>query len=213
MNNKSLSFLILFFLFLFSFTEPVFCMEVDGTALVTYIVDGDTFDVNVDDRIRLADINTPELSEQGGQEAKDFLSGWIYRKPVYLDIDDYYQFDSTGTRIVCVVYTYYNTTHLLNVNKLLLNEGHAFIDNHDNEFDPNSWSLYVINPTPISSPSPTPTITPTPTPTTTPTPIISPTPTLTPQPSTSPIDPLIPGLLIVIAILGSVIFFLLFRKK
>ena len=161
--------------------------------------------------------NTPELSEQGGQEAKDFLSGWIYRKPVYLDIDDYYQFDSTGTRIVCVVYTYYNTTHLLNVNKLLLNEGHAVIDNHDNEFNPNSWSLYVINPTPISSPSPTPTITPTPTPTTTPTPtptpIISPTPTQTPQPSTSPIDPLILGLLIVIAILGSVIFFLLFRKK
>ncbi len=217
MNKKSLSFLILFFLFLSSSTKIVFCMEVDGTALVTYIVDGDTFDVNTDDRIRLADIDTPELSEQGGQEAKDFLSGWIYRKPVYLDIDDYYQFDTTGTRIVCVVYTYYNTTHLLNVNKLLLNEGYAVMDNHDNEFEPNSWSLYVLNPTPISSPSPTPTITPTPTPTTTPTPtptpIMSPTPTQTPQPATSPIDPVILGLLIVIAILGSVIFFLLFRKK
>jgi hypothetical protein len=184
-------------------------MEVDGTAVVTYIVDGDTFDVHTDDRIRLADIDTPELSEQGGQEAKDFLSDWIFGNPVYLDVDDYYQFDTNGTRIVCVVYTYYNTTHLLNVNKLLLNEGHAIIDNHDNEFNPNSWSLYVLNPTSTSSPSPTPTITPTPTST----PIISPTPTQTPQPSTSPIDPLILGLLIVIAILGSVIFFLIFRKK
>ena len=217
MNKKSLSFLIFFYLFLFSFTEIVLCMEVDGTAVVTYIVDGDTFDVHTDDRIRLADIDTPELVEQGSQEAKDFLSGWIYGQTVYLDIDDYYQFDTTGTRIVCIAYTYYNTTHLLNVNKLLLNEGHAVIDNHDNEFNPNSWSLYVQNPTSIPSPSPTPTITPTPTPTTTPTPtptpIISPTPTQTPQLSTSPIDPLILGLLIVIAILGSVIFFLLFRKK
>jgi|GEM_PF-3087102 len=214
MIKKSLLFFILFFLFLFSFTKTGFCVEVDGTALVTNIIDGNTFDVYTEDTIRLADINTPELDEPGGQEAKDFLSDLIYMKPVYLDIDDYYQFDTTGTRIVCVVYTYYNSTHLLNVNKVLLNEGYAVIDNNDNEFDPNSWSLYVLNPT-TSSPSPTPTISPAPTITPTPTssPIISPSPTETPQPSTSPIDPLVLGLIIVIVILGSVILFLLFRKK
>ena len=214
MIKKSLLFFILFFLFLFSFTKTGFCVEVDGTSLVTNIIDGDTFDVYTDDTIRLADINTPELDEPGGQEAKDFLSDLIYMKPVYLDIDDYYQFDTTGTRIVCVVYTYYNSTHLLNVNKVLLNEGYAVIDNNDNEFDPNSWSLYVLNPT-TSSPSPTPTISPAPTITPTPTtsPIISPSPTETPQPSTSPIDPLVLGLIIVIVILGSAILFLLFRKK
>jgi len=214
MIKKTLLFFILFFLFLFSFTKTGFCVEVDGTALVTNIIDGNTFDVYTEDTIRLADINTPELDEPGGQEAKDFLSDLIYMKPVYLDIDDYYQFDTTGTRIVCVVYTYYNSTHLLNVNKVLLNEGYAVIDNNDNEFDPNSWSLYVLNPT-TSSPSPTPTISPAPTITPTPTssPIISPSPTETPQPSTSPIDPLVLGLIIVIVILGSVILFLLFRKK
>jgi len=214
MIKKTLLFFILFFLFLFSFTKTGFCVEVDGTALVTNIIDGNTFDVYTEDTIRLADINTPELDEPVCQEAKDFLSDLIYMKPVYLDIDDYYQFDTTGTRIVCVVYTYYNSTHLLNVNKVLLNEGYAVIDNNDNEFDPNSWSLYVLNPT-TSSPSPTPTISPAPTITPTPTssPIISPSPTETPQPSTSPIDPLVLGLIIVIVILGSVILFLLFRKK
>ena len=214
MKKKSLLFLLFFFLFLFSFTQIVLCMEVDGTALVTNIVDGDTFDVYTEDTIRLADIDCPELGEQGGQEAKDFLTAWIYRKTVYLDIDDYYQFDTSGTRIVCVAYTYYNTTHLLNINKLLLNEGHAVIDDHDNEFDPNSWSLYILNPT-IPNPSPTqsPTTSPTPTITPTPTQNPTPTPTQTPQPSTLPIDPLVLGLLIVIAILGSAIIFLLFRKK
>ena len=149
MNKKSLSFLILFFLFLFSFTEIGFGMEVDGTAVVINIVDGDTFDIHNDDTIRIADIDSPEIGEQGGQEARDFLGGWIYGKTVYLDIDDIYQFDTTGTRIVCVVYVYYNTTHLLNVNKLLVDEGNAVIDDHDNEFDPDSWSLYVLNPTSI----------------------------------------------------------------
>ena len=216
MIKKSMLFLILFFLVLFSFTETGFCVEVDGTALVTNIIDGDTFDLYTEDKIRLADIDAPELDESGGQEAKDFLSDLIYMKPVYLDIDDYYQFDTTGTRIVCVVYTYYNTTHLLNVNKLLLNEGYAVIDNLDNEFDPNSWSLYVLNPT-TSSPTPTlnPTTSPSPTITPTPTtsPIISPSPTQTPQQSTFPIDPLVLGLIIVIVILGVVILFLWFKRK
>lgn len=213
MNRKSLSFLILFFLFLLIFTEIGYCMEVDGTAVVTSIVDGDTFDIHNDDTIRIADIDSPEIGEQGGQEARDFLGGWIYGKTVYLDIDDIYQFDTTGTRIVCVVYVYYNTTHLLNVNKLLVDEGNAVIDDHDNEFDPDSWSLYVLNPTSIPSSSPTPTRTPSPTPTTSPPPSISPTPIQTPQPSTTPIDPIIIVLLIVIVILGSGFVYLLFKKK
>ncbi|MHA1374217.1 MAG: hypothetical protein ACTSR7_07965 [Promethearchaeota archaeon] len=40
----------------------------------------------------------------------------------------------------------FNTTHLLNVNKGLLNQGHATIWNFDNEFDPSDWSLFVYFP-------------------------------------------------------------------
>jgi hypothetical protein len=43
---------------------------------------------------------------------------------------------------VCVAYVEHNSTHYLNVNKALLVEGHAIIWNFDNEFDPNTWSLY-----------------------------------------------------------------------
>ena len=197
--------MILFFLFIYNFIEDTMCFEFDGTALVTEVIDGDTFDVYGGDTIRLADIDCPELGEQGYQEAKDVLISWIYSKPVYLDVDDIYRFDTSGERIICVVYTIYNSTHLLNMNKLLLNEGHAVIDDHENEFDPNSWSLYVPTPNPISSP--TPTLFPTPTPTS------SPTPTQTPQPSEISIDPLIIGLLVIIAILALVIIVLIFKKR
>ena len=40
---------------------------------VTYVVDGDTFDISTGDRIRPADIDAPEMGSVGGQEAKDYL--------------------------------------------------------------------------------------------------------------------------------------------
>lgn len=207
MIKKNLLSLLILFMFFYSFIELVLCFEIDATALVTEVIDGDTFDVYGEDTIRLADINCPESGEVGYQEAKDLLTSWISNKPVYLDIDDIYRFDTSGNRIVCVVYAIYNSTHLLNMNKLLLNEGHAVIDDHDNEFDPNSWSLYVPSPNPISSPTPNPTASPTSSPTATPT------PTQTPQPSDIIIDPLVLGLVIIIAILTLVILVLIFKKR
>lgn len=209
MIKKNLLSLLILFMFFYSFIEVVLCFEIDATALVTEVIDGDTFDVYGEDTIRLADIDCPESGEEGYQEAKDFLTSWISSKPVYLDIDDIYRFDSSGNRIVCVVYAIYNSTHLLNINKLLLNEGHAVIDDNDNEFDPNSWSLYVPSPNPISSPTPNPTASPTPTSS----PTSTPTPTQTPQPSNIIIDPLVLGLVIIIAILTLVILVLIFKKR
>ena len=39
------------------------------------MVDGDTFDVEGIGRIRLADVNTPEIDTEEGKEAKEYVKG------------------------------------------------------------------------------------------------------------------------------------------
>ena len=146
-----------------------YAWEVDNTSSVTNIVDGDTFDIATGDRIRLADIDAPEPDEEGGPEAKQYLSNLILGKTVYLDIDDKYAYDykGEGSRLVCVVFISYNTTQRLNVNEKLVRQNLAEYENYDNEFNP-PWSLYwnfAPDPTPTPPPpSPTPTPPPIPTP-------------------------------------------------
>lgn len=157
--------------------------EVDEIVAVTKVIDGDTFDVTVTNgtrfRVRLADVDANESGEVGYVEAKEYLCGLILGKTVYLDVDDLYvwDFEGKGDRLVCVAYVDYNSTHWENVNKALVSEGYAVIDNYPNEFNPYSWVLYP----PISIPPPSPSLTPTPAPTPTPTcSAPSPTPSLTP---------------------------------
>ena len=119
-------------------------LEIDAITTVTNIIDGDTFD-SLLGRVRLADINAPELDEPGGYEAKNALTSLILNRVVYLDIDDIYGTDPYG-RIVAVVYVRYNSTHLLNVNKWLLDNGYAVIADYPNEFNPYLWRLYVRYP-------------------------------------------------------------------
>jgi len=94
----------------------------------------------------------------GYQTAKDYLSSKISGKTVYLDIDDVYTYDysGTGSRLVCVVYVRYNSTHRLNVNKALLDQGLADLDNYYNEFNPSTWSLYVRYASDPPAPPPSP---------------------------------------------------------
>lgn len=115
-------------------------IEIDAIGLGVYIVDGDTLDVSGLDRIRLADINTPEIDESGYQEAKDYLYSLTFNKTVYVDIDDY---GSTSYgRIICVIYVD-NPNGYLNVNKALLVYGYAdLMDFSNNEFNPSLWNLY-----------------------------------------------------------------------
>ena len=120
----------------------VLAVEIDAITVVSRVIDGDTFDTTSEGRIRLADVNAPENGESGYYEAKQCLEDLIDGKTVVLDIDDIYQNDSYG-RLVCVVYVKHNTTHYINVNKALLVEGVAVIDDYDNEFDPYTWTLYV----------------------------------------------------------------------
>jgi hypothetical protein len=73
------------------------------------------------------------------------LKGLVLAKTVYLDIDDIYTYDYSGTgdRLVCVVYVDYNSTHYENVNKALLTAGLAEIKEYYNEFNSDTWAIYV----------------------------------------------------------------------
>jgi len=122
-----------------------FLVEIDATAVVTAVQDGDTFSADPVGWIRLADVDAPEKSYAGYNESKEFLTRLIGGKQIYLDIDDY------GTtsygRLICLVYVRQNSTHLLNVNLALVKEGHAIIKNYlDNEFNPDIWTLFVYYP-------------------------------------------------------------------
>jgi hypothetical protein len=116
--------------------------EVDKTGHVDYIVDGDTFDLTTDERIRLADIDAPETGDPGSSESKNFLTTLVFERDIFIDVDDKYGTGSYG-RTIAVVYVQFNQTHLKNVNKALLEEEHAVISDYDNEFNPNDWKLYV----------------------------------------------------------------------
>jgi len=126
-----------------------YVIKIDFTGTANNIIDGDTFDVTAVNgtqyRIRLADVDASERGEAGYTEAKEYLSGLVYGKIVYLDVDDLYVWDDhgAGSRLVCVIYVNYNSTHLLNVNQALVQAVDVEKKNYDNEFNPYTWSLYI----------------------------------------------------------------------
>lgn len=123
-------------------------LEYDVLCRVTRVIDGDTIAcvprlslmegviVGREYRIRLADINAPELRpvpEEGAIEATMLVRSLVEGREVILDVDDLYITDRYG-RLVAVVLVEYNETHLVNVNKLLVVEGLARVWEHDNEW-------------------------------------------------------------------------------
>ncbi len=115
---------------------------------VSKVVDGDTFDVTLDShdsrisedliRIRLADIDTPEVRGpkacEAGKKASAYTKAWLLGKMISLDLDDKTGKDQYG-RWVAVCYL-----DGKNFNKQLVDSGHAIIkDFKNNEFDPLSW--------------------------------------------------------------------------
>jgi len=119
--------------------------EVDISAIVYNVVDGDTFDAFPIGRVRLADINAPELDETGGQEAKNALTSLILGKEIYLNVDDEHVMDGYN-RLVGVAYIKEAGGYLLNVNKWLVENGYAAVNDYDNEFTPSTWRLYEYYP-------------------------------------------------------------------
>jgi micrococcal nuclease len=101
----------------------------------SYVVDGDTIDVESVGRIRFVGVNTPERGEKGYQEAKDFVKSMCSGKTVFLDIDDKKHYDKYG-RVLAVVYV-----DNVNLNAELLKRGYAeIIYIPPSEFNPYSWT-------------------------------------------------------------------------
>ena len=114
---------------------------------VKNVVDGDTVDVRFNiygiQRVRLVGINTPEIGEEGYEEAKEFLNETCMWEEVKLDVDDMKQYD-TYYRILAVVYV--NDT---NLNEQLVKEGYAEVMYiPPSEFDSREWeAAYTPSPT------------------------------------------------------------------
>ena len=122
------------------------------------VVDGDTIWLYISDvydpkysgftgklfRVRLADINTPELGTIDGEEARDYLIELVgrYGSAACLDVDDVDIFDKYD-RLLGILFLNYNSTHMVNINRLLVLEGYADIIDYPNEFDPYTMELYV----------------------------------------------------------------------
>jgi hypothetical protein len=113
------------------------------SVFVSEVIDGDTFTTSEGYRVRLADINAPELGEVGYNESREFLQFLIEEKKIILDIDNKTGADSYG-RYISLAYVLYNSTHYINVNQILVDKGYAIINDYsNNEFDPNIWPLYI----------------------------------------------------------------------
>lgn len=121
--------------------------EAFGT--VTNVVDGDTIDVQLQDhdnrinedtiRVRLADIDAPEMSTFQGPAAKQYSFEGLQGSSVSLDLDDKTGKDTYG-RWVAVVYLQKSDGTLKNFNKMLVDSGQACIwDFSNNEFNPADW--------------------------------------------------------------------------
>jgi len=121
----------------------------EAYGVVTNVLDGDTFDVTIEkadsritssvERIRLADVDSPERDTQSGLTARDFTYAVLMNKRVYLDIDDR---SGNGRdpygRLVCVAYLtgfFGQPLSMPSFNQMLVNRGHAKINDFtDNEF-------------------------------------------------------------------------------
>jgi endonuclease YncB( thermonuclease family) len=131
-----------------------FALQDEAFGIVTNVIDGDTLDVTIEkasskvthdiERVRLADVDSPEMESEDGPAARDFTYAVLMNKKVYLDIDDFSENgrDSYG-RLVCLVYmagVYGQPISAPNFNRLLVDSGHARLNNFtNNEFDPDDW--------------------------------------------------------------------------
>lgn len=119
----------------------------EASGVVTNVVDGDTFDIRIDEsdpriideieRVRLADVDSPEMSTLEGKEAKVYTTEALLGERVWLDIDDKAK-DGRGPydRLICVVYLEDGT----NFNKAIVDAGFAEVKDYStNEFDPDDW--------------------------------------------------------------------------
>ena len=88
---------------------------------MTRIIDGDTFETETGDKVRLIGINAPEISDIFGQEAKEYLSKLIENKIVDLQTDSICNVRDRYQRLLrYVIFDGFD------INKKMVSEGFAF---------------------------------------------------------------------------------------
>ena len=147
-------FIIAIFLLLSIF--QVTASPYEATGRVTHVVDGDTFDLQVQDhdsritedliRVRFADIDCPEIrgakASEAGKRATEYTRSWLLNNLVFLDLDNKTGKDQYGRWVVVVYLANLDGSINLsrNFNKMLVDSGNAVIEDFkNNEFDPQSW--------------------------------------------------------------------------
>jgi micrococcal nuclease len=148
------SIVILLYAFLIIISSAALAAQDEAYGIVTNVVDGDTFDVTIEkadpritysvERIRLSDVDSPEMEAAQGPAARDFTFAILMNKRVYLDIDDKSgNGRDTYGRLISVAYLtgfYGQPLATPCFNRLLVDSGHATLDNFtNNEFDPQDW--------------------------------------------------------------------------
>ena len=107
----------------------------EGT--ITKIIDGDTIKTNTNDTVRLSLVLSPELSEEGGIEAKEFIESICpVGSNILVDEDNGQQksFDRTVAQVHC---------NGKSLNAALVENNHGIIDKqfcYDTEFIDESWT-------------------------------------------------------------------------
>jgi len=127
---------------MFIILTPQTDLDCSGNALclkgkITKIVDGDTLDVG-ETRVRLALTSTPELSDLGGIESKNFLEEKCpINSDVLVDEDDG-QIEGSYGRMIAKVFCQGTL-----LNEEILEKGHGEINTihcFDSEFKDESWA-------------------------------------------------------------------------
>ena len=88
---------------------------------VTRVIDGDTFETETGEKIRLIGINAPEISDIFGQEAKQYLSDLIQNKNVDLQTDNISKDRDRYQRLLR-----YIILDGVDINKKMVSDGYAF---------------------------------------------------------------------------------------
>jgi len=111
----------------------------EAVGITSRVIEGNVIEVEGAGTVMLADIECQDLGTLQRQAARLFAADWLERNAVHLDIDDWRGTDSYG-RLLAVVYIEQLNGTLLNFNKMMVEMGHACIqDSGDNEFSPADW--------------------------------------------------------------------------
>jgi DNA-binding beta-propeller fold protein YncE/endonuclease YncB( thermonuclease family) len=97
--------------------KPTLKEGIEISGRITYVVDGDTLDIN-NVRIRLALVNTPEVGQEGYASAKSYVKDHCLNKNGQVDIDDGQREGSFGREIGVVYCDGMNLNEALMANNL-----------------------------------------------------------------------------------------------